>query len=50
MAPRSRNNPPTSNPAFFQRPDGSYYETAIFVTEGTTEYTRSGEKTLAMAG
>lgn len=26
-------------PAFFRRPDGSYYETAIFVTEGAWHYT-----------
>src|SRR5271163_2968522 len=26
------------SPAFFQRPDGSYYETAIFVVEGPWEY------------
>ena len=25
-------------PAFFQRPDGTYYETAIFVVEGPWEY------------
>jgi hypothetical protein len=27
------------HPAFFRRPDGSYYETAIFVTEGAWHYT-----------
>ena len=26
------------SPAFFRRPDGSYYETAIFVVEGAWEY------------
>jgi len=26
------------SPAFFRRPDGSYYETAIFVTEGVWHY------------
>jgi hypothetical protein len=26
------------SPAFFQRPDGTYYETAIFVVEGAWEY------------
>jgi hypothetical protein len=26
------------SPAFFQRPDGTYYETAIFVVEGPWEY------------
>src|SRR5258706_7439771 len=26
------------HPAFFRRPDGSYYETAIFVTEGAWHY------------
>jgi hypothetical protein len=26
------------SPAFFQRPDGSYYETAIFIVEGPWEY------------
>ena len=26
------------SPAFFRRPDGSYYETAIFVVEGPWEY------------
>ena len=26
------------SPAFFRRPDGTYYETAIFVVEGAWEY------------
>jgi hypothetical protein len=28
------------SPAFFQRPDGTYYETAIFIVEGPWEYSR----------